>query len=888
MDDDAEEVFEIIDHTVATPWEKFIADIESMMRQWCLCGSNTQTAVDHEVLTLGDEEDGGYETYKGLGLRKQRLTYDNTPYIFKLFWCLEDVPDDSIDHFFPKWYKTRIQLWFGVKTFIKVEADEYGPGLDESQATLLLSALAIAASNADCSIPMFVPVNLPQFQCWSGYKASNDITTRYDVDRRERPPDAYSHLSGLIDVFRAKSGVPRELCQTLVSCKFTYVLDDYQEEDLSWRARSAAGMDCKYPLFMIENIAPWGPDSDPVPELQLEAGWPSFNEGAFLENKVYSEFKYLQAPMMNICMAAKSVSKCLLSSALRSIVSLRYKAADCTTISELIAYDDGNFLTRQFSSFQGSPLDPEQVHKIVQNILEPTSYQTCSIGPGKDVSYQMKTAPSNSLLTRVAIQFLTNPNPQAISMVWHKFVQMLRYHWDEGIDLPHVDPDATSADVGCCILYQKIQKIHYCIRRKRSHDELKSQRAARRKQKQQQEHQESQSSRPVVLNESGASWGNESWGAWDESEHNASTSSIASKLGNTSIDSNDDVFYQAEESFSAGGNNEPCDIKPVMGSGVKEVSKTLTLLGSGSPACLPFLQEPGFITEDEAKSQEEVLTRAQNDVDADRIREKLNAHLRSDMQAFKAANPECVFEDFIRWHSPSDWIQDLDSDDEEGRQLRADTGFNGALSRRMRYADNRWKQVWESARPIVASEQPLLFDHVREAEMTLHYLETVHPTEMLDQIIMCCLSAAYTIMATTLGASTDPVDTMLTSMKSSLVSLSHADEMDADDLTHACDHMNTVESTLAITSSLYHKVGPNPRLVTALLKESQCLIKGETERSEIVSALSLHPDNLPNKREFILSCHPPLRQSSVIRSRMYTFEEDGEFRVATVFSEDDR
>jgi len=28
------------------------------------------------------------------------------------------------------------------------------------------------------------------------------------------------------------------------------------------------------------------------------------------------------------------------------------------------------------------------------------------------------------------------------------------------------------------------------------------------------------------------------------------------------------------------------------------------------------------------------------------------------MSAFKAANPDAVFEDFIRWHSPGDWQND--------------------------------------------------------------------------------------------------------------------------------------------------------------------------------------------------------------------------------------
>lgn len=44
--------------------------------------------------------------------------------------------------------------------------------------------------------------------------------------------------------------------------------------------------------------------------------------------------------------------------------------------------------------------------------------------------------------------------------------------------------------------------------------------------------------------------------------------------------------------------------------------------------------------------------------------------LSSDMAAFKAANPGCCLEDFIRWHSPRDWVQGPD-------------GTGGALSPRM-------------------------------------------------------------------------------------------------------------------------------------------------------------------------------------------------------------
>lgn len=42
----------------------------------------------------------------------------------------------------------------------------------------------------------------------------------------------------------------------------------------------------------------------------------------------------------------------------------------------------------------------------------------------------------------------------------------------------------------------------------------------------------------------------------------------------------------------------------------------------------------------------------------------LSASLLSDMESFKAANPHGKLEDFIRWYSPRDWIEDNNDDNE--------------------------------------------------------------------------------------------------------------------------------------------------------------------------------------------------------------------------------
>eukprot|EP01087_Luapelamoeba_hula_P009790 TRINITY_DN2558_c0_g1_i2.p1 TRINITY_DN2558_c0_g1~~TRINITY_DN2558_c0_g1_i2.p1 ORF type:complete len:119 (+),score=12.66 TRINITY_DN2558_c0_g1_i2:73-429(+) len=86
------------------------------------------------------------------------------------------------------------------------------------------------------------------------------------------------------------------------------------------------------------------------------------------------------------------------------------------------------------------------------------------------------------------------------------------------------------------------------------------------------------------------------------------------------------------------------------------------------------------------------------------------------MQAFKAANPGCVMEDFVRWHSPSDWVQEpkaifkekQKATDEKEKETEAPKnnqelpirpwdmgdGTIGYLSYRMRVADSLWIRKW--------------------------------------------------------------------------------------------------------------------------------------------------------------------------------------------------
>lgn len=89
------------------------------------------------------------------------------------------------------------------------------------------------------------------------------------------------------------------------------------------------------------------------------------------------------------------------------------------------------------------------------------------------------------------------------------------------------------------------------------------------------------------------------------------------------------------------------------------------------------------------------------------------AHLISDMQSFKAANPEAEFIDFVRWHSPKDFV-------------------DGKLSERMGVDNNLWKKIWDTCRPLPMVLQKPLFDSGMEAERALFWLENAPLASFLE------------------------------------------------------------------------------------------------------------------------------------------------------------
>ncbi|GAB0098823.1 Rab3 GTPase-activating protein catalytic subunit [Sergentomyia squamirostris] len=157
----------------------------------------------------------------------------------------------------------------------------------------------------------------------------------------------------------------------------------------------------------------------------------------------------------------------------------------------------------------------------------------------------------------------------------------------------------------------------------------------------------------------------------------------------------------------------------------------MTLVDSDEPLYIPITQEPVPKTEDQLEDDAEVMLKL--GPGSELGTQMMSASLLSDMESFKAANPNGKIEDFIRWYSPRDWIEDEEALADGEKQKK------GHLSSRMMIPGNTWRSVWDSAKPVPARRQRRLFDDTKEAEKVLHFLESRN----IGQIVELSLSTLF-------------------------------------------------------------------------------------------------------------------------------------------------
>ena len=436
-----------------------------------------------------------------------------------------------------------------------------------------------------------------------------------------------------------------------------------------------------------------------------------------------------------------------------------------------------------------------------------------------------KSAPLRTLLPRLALHACLFRNARAISYLWTSFVRELRQaYWESGRMIPAVAYDADlGVDHSSCILNQKLQLLHYCMTLKNAaaDDENVVEETTR---------EDAQSMRDWDLAGDG-------WEGMDDDllpsvprdvdrpmkplERTTSASSAKSKL---------DEYLSAEEDMEV----------DVEGQGVQ---RTLDLRLITYPHNLmnePITQSPPCMTEDMLMAHEASMQTFGDDDTSRGERQRMqSALLVSDMSAFKAANPDALLADFVRWHSPKDWIPSEDADDSAPK---------GRLSDRMSQEGNTWSKLWEDAPIIPVSKQKALFDPTVEGEKVLHYLETIPSSELFAQIVACAFSGALSLYASSKAVDLSPQTTTQSiesaiSICSQVFTRQGTSPVRLDEYDFAVSALQFAERSVARATSLHRRLPDVPQdLLESLLREA---LVWEEIRSRNVDAAAHHVVAVP-------------------------------------------
>ncbi|XP_078428677.1 rab3 GTPase-activating protein catalytic subunit isoform X2 [Wolffia australiana] len=296
-------------------------------------------------------------------------------------------------------------------------------------------------------------------------------------------------------------------------------------------------------------------------------------------------------------------------------------------------------------------------------------------------------APPGSFLAKVSEITGSFKSLHKMALFWRSVVSELKRLWSMDKPIPHMPLDE-APDLDCCLLHQQLQLINCCITRK-----------LRR----------TSTSELLDLNV----------GMIQDNNEVGSLERITRNL----------IFVKDKS-----GAHVPR-------VGASAPSKNLTMIETGEQIYSPYVQEGPVFTEELIKENEEFIMRTGSIGPG-------CSQLLSDMQAFKAANPGCILGDFIRWYSPPDWEDSTGDDSCESEDV---SSRGGRLSGRMQREGNLWRELWHTAQPVPAAKQAPLFDEDLAVESILSSMESISPSDLLEQLFLSMLSSGFAIAESILG-----------------------------------------------------------------------------------------------------------------------------------------
>ncbi|CAI5514799.1 unnamed protein product [Closterium sp. Naga37s-1] len=307
---------------------------------------------------------------------------------------------------------------------------------------------------------------------------------------------------------------------------------------------------------------------------------------------------------------------------------------------------------------------------------------------GKVALKSLHGAPAGSLAVRLAELMAGIGSPEEMARLWLEVMQEVRDRWEEGIAIPHVYAEREGPDGGVCGVLQHWQVLNCAVARKRWRKARISSNIQRHLQH---SHLHQPNSFPFFSETAAGDFGRfeptlcKTCGSYNLSEvllevplQSPLESPVHSPPGGSPrrfVEGNGRVLGEKHGSCSWACFPDPAGTGTGTATGKNlELTRTenpftgltgegcdgggeageMRLLVAGARMCEPEVQDGPLITSVYLAELEEAIMHTGS----------LNiAHKRlfSDMQAFKAANPGCILEDFVRWYSPADWSSDAPS-----------------------------------------------------------------------------------------------------------------------------------------------------------------------------------------------------------------------------------
>ncbi|KAL1523716.1 hypothetical protein AB1Y20_018646 [Prymnesium parvum] len=669
-DDADDDLLEIKDFSVATPWEAFIAAIEEGVRIWTRDGSSADGIVTVPVEHL--QQHFALSLHGDPNAPPLEAAHSSPATVHGLPKFMREMlhPEGELRGVaFTNDVEERVRRWFGVHAFVML-APSNGKPLDGSMMALAQGALNVALANCACQLPGFV-LHEPDATnvCGRAHCSSagaHALSCRFDVDIFPSAPAQCAHVAGLVAFFANKvwrtglrGAFPSGIC---LAAKHTYVLSTWPP----W-APPLLGAEAGLQL-------PLGSKSDPLPQLLLSTCWPPACLRAVDESDA-ADGPPETAPDWLLSQLPRSLPEAgALSEAVRALLEGWGEVVD-----EAAASGGAEWSAAGALAAVCSPLTKPEVRAMMGHVLAPSAAEA-SLG----------------LLHRLAVAALgsrrrlrrqpASAMPCALLQLWQAAVDEARLRCERLETLPHVP--ATPPPAAAPLVQRRLQMLNCCVCRKRAAE-------------------------PPAGGE------------------------------------------RAGEAAGEAGGGRVGACRPLEYFAAKD----------GARLWAPYTQEPLPWSEESLGDEQEARRGEGEDAPRHTSVRLQSAHLKSDMQAFKAANPSAVLEDFVRWHSPHDWSEGSSDEDathgepaeaaeaadEKARRSRRPTDTSGRvrkgrLSARMREPHNLWAELWEAALPVPAAQQRPLFDADREGQIVLHQLEVLSVHALLPQLVQAAIESVCSLV----------------------------------------------------------------------------------------------------------------------------------------------